>query len=84
MATIFGDLLKHQQTKNGPHDNDKEKQYTPHDVVKDFKVFSYSCRSGLTKQAPQGWDIRNEKYLGLITNAIHKEFSIDDMIDSVT
>tara|TARA_B100000902_G_C26678561_1_gene606657 strand:+ start:26 stop:523 length:498 start_codon:yes stop_codon:yes gene_type:complete len=70
--------------KKDPYDNDKEKQYTPHDVVKDFKVFSYSCRSGLTKQAPQGWDIRNEKDLGLITNAIHKEFSIDDMIDSVT
>ena len=27
---------------------------------------------------------KNEKDLGLITDAIHKEFSIDDMIDSVT
>ena len=64
--------------------NDSEKKYTPHDAVKDFKVFSYSCRSGLTKKAPCGWDIKNEKDLGLITDAIHKQFSIDDMIDSVT
>ncbi len=69
--------------KKDPYEYDKEKKYSPHGIVKDFKVFSYSCRSGLTKKAPLGWDIRNEKDLGLITNAVNKEFSIDDMIDSV-
>ena len=70
--------------KKDPYENDSEKKYSPHDAVKDFKVFSYSCRSGLTKKAPCGWDIKNETDLGLITDAIHKQFSIDDMIDSVT
>ena len=69
--------------RKDPYDNDQEKKYTPHDAAKDFKVFSYSCRSGLTKKAPLGWDIKNENDLGLISDAIHKEFSIDDMIDSV-
>ena len=62
---------------------ERKKKYTPHDAVKEFKVFCYSCRSGLTKKAPLGWDINNEADLGLITQAIKKEFSIDDMIDSV-
>ena len=38
---------------------------------------------GLTKTAPAGWDIHNENELGLLNEAIGKEFSIDDMIDSV-
>ena len=70
--------------KKDPYDGDSKKNYTPHEAVKDFKVFSYSCRSGLTKKAPLGWDLKNEGDLGLITEAINKEFSIDDMIDSVT
>ena len=69
--------------KKNPYEGEKEKKYTPHDAVKEFKVFCYSCRSGLTKKAPLGWDINNEADLGLITKAIKKEFSIDDMIDSV-
>jgi len=69
--------------KKNPYDSEKEKNYSAHDALKDFKVFSYSCRSGLTKKAPLGWDLRNENDLGLITEAIHKDFSIDDMIDSV-
>lgn len=70
--------------RKDPYDNDPEKKYSPHDAAKDFKIFSFSCRSGLTKKAPLGWDIKNESDLGLITQAINKEFSIDDMIDSVS
>jgi hypothetical protein len=70
--------------KKDPYEGEDDKNYTPHGAVKEFKVFCYSCRSGLTKKAPLGWDISNEPDLGLITNAIKKEFSIDDMIDSVT
>ena len=69
--------------KKDKYESESKKNYSPHEAVKDFKVFSYSCRSGLTKKAPLGWDIRNEDDLGLITEAIKKEFSIDDMIDSV-
>jgi hypothetical protein len=69
--------------KRDPYSSDSKKSYTPHDAVKDFKVFCYSCRSGLTKKAPSGWDLKNESDLGLLTEAVNKEFSIDDMIDSI-
>jgi len=51
--------------------------------VRDFKVFLFSYRSELTKNAPLGWALKNELDLGLISEVINKEFSIDDMIDSV-
>ena len=56
----------------------------PEKALKDFKVFTFSCRSGLTKKAPVGWDITNESELGLLNDVINKTFSIDDMIDSVS
>ena len=69
--------------KKDPYEGDSEKKYNSEIALKDFKVFSFSCRSGLTKTAPAGWDIHNENELGLLNEAIGKEFSIDDMIDSV-
>ena len=56
----------------------------PEKALKDFKVFTFSCRSGLTNKAPVGWDITNESELGLLNDVINKTFSIDDMIDSVS
>jgi len=69
--------------KKDAYQAEEKKKYSPHAAVKDFKVFSFSCRSGLTKTAPLGWDLKNELDLGLISEVINKEFSIDDMIDSV-
>ena len=69
--------------KKDPYEGDSEKEYNSEIALKDFKVFSFSCRSGLTKKAPVGWEIRNEQDLGILNKAIEKEFSIDDMIDSV-
>ena len=69
--------------KKDAYQAENKKNYSPHEAVKDFKVFSFSCRSGLTKTAPLGWDLKNEHDLGLITEVLNKEFSIDDMIDSV-
>tara|TARA_B100001287_G_C22463085_1_gene425979 strand:- start:23 stop:523 length:501 start_codon:yes stop_codon:yes gene_type:complete len=69
--------------KKDPYEGDSEKEYSSEVALKDFKVFSFSCRSGLTKKAPVGWEIRNEQDLGILNKAIEKEFSIDDMIDSV-
>ena len=56
----------------------------PEKALKDFKVFTFSCRSGLTNKAPVGWDITNESELGLLNDVVNKNFSIDDMIDSVS
>ena len=48
----------------------------PEKALKDFKVFTFSCRSGLTNKAPVGWDITNESELGLLNDVINKNFSI--------
>ena len=83
--SIVQDMKKKMDSffKKNPYDGDSEKSYNCELALKDFKVFSFSCRSGLTKTAPAGWDIYNETELGLLNKAIGKEFSIDDMIDSV-
>ena len=83
--SIVEDVKKRMDSffKKDPYDGDSEKNYNSEVALKDFKVFSFSCRSGLTKTAPAGWDIYNETELGLLNKAIDKEFSIDDMIDSV-
>lgn len=70
--------------KKDAYDYVNQKNYSSHSALKDFKIFSYSCRAGLTKKAPSGWDLTNEEGLGLISEVINKDFSIDDMIDSVT
>ena len=83
--TIIKDTKPNQKGlfKKDPYEGDDEKKYNPELATQDFRVFSYSCRSGLTKKAPPGWDLHNETELGLLEEAIKKEFSIDDMIDSV-
>ena len=53
-------------------------------LVKDFKVFVYSCRSDLTLKAPAGWDIRNEEDIGELSDVLNKQFSLDDLIASVS
>ena len=73
-----GDNIPTRFLNNGKNEIDPEK------ALKDFKVFTFSCRSGLTKKAPIGWDITNETNLGILEEVINKEFSIDDMIDSVS
>ena len=63
---------------------DRKKKYKIHNLIKDFKVFVYSCRSALTLKAPTGWDIRNEEDIGELTEVINKQFSLDDLIESVS
>ena len=70
--------------KSDPYAGMKEKKYTIDEIADEFKVFVYACRSGLTRKAPTGWDIKNDENVGELREIIEKEFSIDDMIDSVT
>lgn len=70
--------------KKDPYVAKNKAQIFSEKVLKDFRVFTYSCRSGLTGKAPVGWDITNEAELGLLNDVINKSFSIDDMIDSVS
>ena len=70
--------------KKDPFDHMNDYEINPEKALKDFKVFTFSCRSGLTSKAPVGWDVTNESELGILTDVINKSFSIDDMIDSVS
>lgn len=70
--------------KGDPYNGTKKRDYYTHTLIKDFKVFVYSCRSALTLKAPTGWDIRNEEDIGELGDAIKKQFSLDDLINSVS
>ena len=70
--------------KGDPYDGRKKRDYYPHTLMKDFKVFVYSCRSELTLKAPTGWDIRNEEDIGELSDILKKQFSLDDLIESVS
>ena len=48
-----------------------------------LEFFSYSCRSGFSKTVPLRKGLKNELDLVLIVEVINKEFSIDNIIDSV-
>ena len=52
--SIVEDVKKRMDSffKKDPYDGDSEKNYNSEVALKDFKVFSFSCRSGLTKTAP--------------------------------
>ena len=70
--------------KGDPYDGTKKKSYKVDELIKDFKVFIYSCRSSLSLQSPTGWDIRNEENIGELSDIINKQFSLDDLIESVS
>ncbi len=69
--------------KSDPYEGTSEKKFSIDVFIDEFKVFSYSCRSGLTRVAPTGWDITNDENLGELGEVLNEEFSIDDMIDSM-
>ena len=70
--------------KGDPYEGTKKKEYKVDQLIKDFKVFIYSCRSSLALKSPTGWDIRNEENIGEISKIINKTFSLDDLIESVS
>ena len=53
------------------------------EIIQEFRVFCFACRSGLTRKSPTGWDIVNDNDLGEFREVLASEFSIDDMIDNL-
>jgi len=70
--------------KGNPYEGQKKKKYNPEVLIKDFKIFVFSCRSKLTLKAPMGWDIRNAEDIGELSDILNKQFSLDDLIESVS
>ena len=69
--------------KSDPYQGSKKKEYSIDESVQEFKTFCYSCRSGLTRKAPVGWDIYKEEDLGKFQEVLTSEFGLDDMIDNL-
>jgi hypothetical protein len=70
--------------KGDPYEGEKKRKYNAESLIKDFQIFVYSCRSSLTLKAPMGWDIRNEEDIGELSQILKKQFSLDDLIESVS
>ena len=70
--------------KGDPYEGEKKRKYNAETLIKDFQIFVYSCRSSLTLKAPMGWDIRNEEDIGELSEILKKQFSLDDLIESVS
>jgi len=69
--------------KSDPYDPTDERKYDSNEIVQEFKTFCFSCRSGLTRRAPGGWDIMNDENLGELGELLNSEFSLDDMIENL-
>ena len=61
-------------------DGTKEKKYNEDTMIKDFKAYCFSLRSGTVPKAPSGWSIKNESDLGFYADIIGKDFSLDDLL----
>ena len=61
-------------------DGTKEKKYNEETMIKDYKAFCFSLRSGTVPKAPSGWLIKNEPDLGFFADIIGKDFSLDDLL----
>ena len=61
-------------------DGTKEKKYNEDTMIKDFKAYCFSLRSGAVPKAPSGWSIKNEPDLDFYADIIGKDFSLDDLL----
>ena len=69
--------------KKDQYNGTKSKEYSVDELIQEFRVFCFACRSGLTRKSPAGWDIVNDNDLGEFREVLASEFSIDDMIDNL-
>ena len=63
-------------------DPEKELKYDEKLIVRSFKAYMYSLRSGATPSAPSGWSLDQEKNLDFLKDIAMKEFSIFDAIQN--
>ena len=61
-------------------DGEKVRVYGERDIIKMFKSYMYSLRSGLSKPAPNGWKIEDEENIDFLSEMATEEFTIFDAI----
>ena len=63
-------------------DGVKEVNYDEKIIVRSFKAYMYSLRSGTVPSAPSGWSLDQEKDLDLLKELAEKDISIFDAVQS--
>ena len=63
-------------------DGDKNLRYDDKIIVRSFKAYMYSLRSGAVPSAPSGWKLDQEKDIEFLKEIAEKEFSIFDAVQS--
>ena len=63
-------------------DGEKSLNYDEKIIVRSFKAYMYSLRSGAVPSAPTGWSLDQEKDIEFLKVIAEKEFSIFDAIQS--
>ena len=63
-------------------DGEKSLNYDEKIIVRSFKAYMYSLRSGAVPSAPTGWSLDQEKDIDFLKEIAEKEFSIFDAVQS--
>ena len=63
-------------------DPDRELKYDEKIIVRSFKSYMYSLRSGATPSAPTGWSLDQEKEIDFLKDIALKEISIFDAVQN--
>ena len=63
-------------------DGEKSLNYDEKIIVRSFKAYMYSLRSGAVPSAPSGWSLDQEKDIDFLKEIAEKEFSIFDAVQS--
>ena len=63
-------------------DGEKYLNYDEKIIVRSFKAYMYSLRSGAVPSAPSGWSLDQEKDIDFLKEIAEKEFSIFDAVQS--
>ncbi len=63
-------------------DGEKDLRYDDKIIVRSFKAYMYSLRSGAVPSAPSGWKLDQEKDIEFLKEIAEKEFSIFDAVQS--
>jgi hypothetical protein len=63
-------------------DGERDLNYDEKVIVRSFKAYMYSLRSGAVPSAPTGWSLDQEKDIDFLKEIAEKEFSIFDAVQS--
>ena len=63
-------------------DGERDLNYDEKIIIRSFKAYMFSLRSGAVPSAPTGWSLDQEKDIDFLKEIAEKEFSIFDAVQS--